>query len=105
VNAGGGMNFITGGAGNDTFYLPTAGSGLDTISNFSLTNGDVLNLTAALTASGWNFQASSLGNYLKVSEVGNNAMIGIAVGGNTTNIAELVGANLTLTKLLPHIVT
>jgi hypothetical protein len=105
VNAGGGMNFITGGAGNDTFYLPTAGSGLDTISNFSLTNGDVLNLTAALTASGWNFQASSLGNYLKVTEVGSNAMIGIAVGGNVTNVAELVGvSSLTLTKLLPHIV-
>jgi hypothetical protein len=32
-------------------------------------------------------------------------MIGIAAGSNVTNIAELVGANLTLTKLLPHIIT
>jgi len=40
-----------------------------------------------------------------VTEVGSNAMIGIVAGTNVTNIAELVGANLMLTKLLPHIVT
>jgi hypothetical protein len=105
VNAGGGMNFITGGAGNDTFFLPTANTGLDTITNFSLTNGDILNLTQALTASGLNVQASTLGNYLKVTEVGSNAMIGIAVGGSVSNVAELVGvSSLTLAKLLPHII-
>jgi hypothetical protein len=105
VNAGGGMNFITGGQGNDTFFLPTANTGLDTITNFSLTNGDSLNLTQALTTSGWNFQSSTLGDYLKVTEVGSNAMIGIAVGGNVTNIAELIGvSSLTTAKLLPHII-
>jgi len=108
VNAGGGMNFITGGSGNDTFFTPVAGTGSDMISNFSLTNGDVLNLKAALTATTWNQQSSTLGQYLTVTETGGNAFIGIVPTGSgaATTIAELTGVSgLTLTKLLPHMVT
>jgi hypothetical protein len=107
VNAGGGTNNITGGLGNDTFFMPAAGSGIDTISHFSLTNGDILNLASALAATTWNFQSSTLGNYLKVSESGGNALIGIASTGTGagTTIADLVGvSNLTLATLLPHTV-
>jgi len=107
VNAGGGMNFITGGSGNDTFFTPVAGTGSDMISNFSLTNGDVLNLKAALTATTWNQQSSTLGQYLTVTETGGNAFIGIVPTGSgaATTIAELTGVSgLTLTKLLPHVI-
>jgi Ca2+-binding RTX toxin-like protein len=108
VNAGGGMNFITGGTGLDTFVLPTAtgaGAGMDTISNFTLSNGDVLNLASALLTAGWNSNLSTLGNYLKVSESGGNGIIQIATGGGSaiTTIAQLNGvSNLTLANLQPH---
>jgi Ca2+-binding RTX toxin-like protein len=107
VNAGGGMNFIAGGVGNDTFYLPDAGTGTDTITGFSLTNLDVLNLSTALKAAGWNNSTSTLGNYLKVSESGGNAIIAIAVGGNSSalTVAQLDGVtSLTLTTLQQHAV-
>jgi Ca2+-binding RTX toxin-like protein len=108
VNAGGGMNFITGGAGLDTFFLPTAtggGAGMDTITNFTLSNGDVVNLGSALATAGWNSNLATLGNYLKVSESAGNAIIAIATGGSGagTAIAQLNGVgNLTLASLQQH---
>jgi hypothetical protein len=108
VNAGGGMNFITGGTGLDTFFLPTAtgaGAGMDTITNFTLTNGDVVNLGSALATAGWTSNLSTLGNYLKVSESAGNAIIAIATGGSGagTAIAQLNGVgNLTLASLQQH---
>ncbi len=100
------MNFIGGGIGNDTFYLPTAGTGVDTITGFSLSNGDVLNLAAALAAAGWNNSTSTLANDLKVSESGGNAIIAIAPGsGAGVEIAQLNGVgSLTLSTLQPHAV-
>jgi hypothetical protein len=58
--------------------MPVAGTGIDTISNFAVGNGDILNLVSALAATTWNLQSSTLGNYLKVTESGGNALIGIA---------------------------
>ncbi len=107
VNAGGGMNFIGGGIGRDTFFLPAAGAGVDTITGFSLTNSDVLNLAAALTAADWNNNMSTLGNYLKVSESGGNAIIAIAThgSGSGVTVAQLNGvSSLTLSTLQQHAV-
>ncbi len=105
VNAGGGSNAITGAAGHDSFVLAKAGQGFDSIFGFTEANGDVLDLRAALTATGWNHQAATLGNYLKVSDGSGGATLSIAPSGSgsATAIAVLNGAgNLGLADLLSH---
>ena len=105
VNAGGGRNTISGGTGNNTFVLPAASQGFDSISGFSETNGDVLNLQAALAGTKWNGQSSTLANYLKVTDSGGSATLGIVPSGSgsATAIASLVGAgNLGLSDLISH---
>ena len=62
--------------------LPGASEGFDLIKNFTLTNGDVLNLGAALHETGWNAQASTLGAYLKVTSGGGNTTLSIAPSGS-----------------------
>ena len=105
VNAGGGSNVIHGGSGGDTFLLPAASHGFDTITGFSETNGDVLNLAAALSATEWNGRSATLGNFLKVTDNNGSTTLAIAptgVGAGTA-IATLSGAgNLGLADLLSH---
>src|SRR5689334_1186918 len=64
---GGGSNAISGGTGKNTFVIPAAGAGTDTIAGFADTNGDVLDLRAALAAAGWKGSQATLSKYLKVS--------------------------------------
>ncbi|HET6306923.1 MAG TPA: hypothetical protein VFG12_07040 [Rhodopila sp.] len=56
-----GANSISGGTGDNTLGLPTAGHGLDTISGFTETNGDILDLRAALAATTWNGRSATPG--------------------------------------------
>ena len=103
VNAGGGMNTISGGTGTNTFVLATAGQGFDSIAGFTKTNGDVLNLRAALAATQWNGQAATLANYLKVTDSGGSATVAIASTGTGpgTAVATLIGSgNLGLSDLI-----
>jgi Ca2+-binding RTX toxin-like protein len=104
INAGAGMNFITGGTGDDTFVLDNPG--FDTITNFSLTNGDVLNVAAALTGAGWT-ASKTLANYLKVTDSNNYATLSLVPGGTgpATALAQLnnVGS-ITLSSLQNHLV-
>ena len=105
VNAGGGTNWITDeGSSRDTFVLPGAGDGMDTIIGFALSAHDVLNVHAALAETTWNGSKSTLGNYLKVTNYGSgDTFVSIAANGTGTGteIAALTGAgNLTLAGLL-----
>ena len=105
VNAGAGTNSITGGTGHDSFVIPKAGQGFDAITGFTEANGDVLDLRAALAATGWNHQAATLGNYLKVSDSGGSATLLVASAGTGGGVAvaTLAGAgNLGLADLLSH---
>ncbi|WP_158931347.1 calcium-binding protein [Acidisphaera sp. S103] len=105
VNAGSGMNFIGGALGLNTFVL--ASSGFDEIAGFSTTNGDTLNVAAALQAAGWNLAPATLGNYLKVADANNNAIISVVKGGSGAGsaIAQLDGVgNLTLAGLQNHLI-
>jgi hypothetical protein len=100
-----GMNFLYGGGGNETFVLPVAGNGTDTITGFTETNGDVLDLRQALAATLWNGMASSLSTYLKVTDSGGSTILSITPNGMGagTVIATLSGAgNLGLSDLLSH---
>jgi hypothetical protein len=105
VSAGGGMNFIGGGLGLNTFVL--SNPGFDEIAGFSTSNGDTLNVAAALQAAGWNLAPATLGNYLKVTDANNNATLSVAKGGSGTGvaIAQLDGVgNLTLSTLQNHLI-
>jgi Ca2+-binding RTX toxin-like protein len=105
VNAKGGTNVIHGGTGNDTFVLPPASTGFDTITGFTETNGDLLNLVSALAATHWNGALGTLGNYLKVTDSSGSTTLSIAANGTGAGIgiATLSGAgNLGLADLLSH---
>ena len=105
VNAGGGNNVIFGGSGHDTYVLADAGQGFDAITGFQLTNGDLLNVDAALHQAGWNGNMATLGNFLTVTDNGAGAALNIVPGGSGHGvaIAELYGANnLTLGALVAH---
>jgi hypothetical protein len=93
VYAGGGSNEIQGGTGSDTFVLAPAGSGFDIISGFTETNGDVLDLAVALSATTWNRQNSTLANYLEVTDAPGMAELLVSPAGNGafTPIAILQG--------------
>ena len=104
VNGSLGTNTISGGTGTNTFILPAAGQGLDSIAGFTESNGDVLNLQAALAATKWNGQSATLANYLKVSDSGGNTNIALAPSGSGagTLVATLTGTSYGLPDLLSH---
>ncbi len=88
--------------------LPVAWVGFDFIANFSVGNGDVLDLIPALAATSWSGQANSLGNYVQVAGAGGNAVISISPtgGGASVGTAVLEGVgNLGLSNLLGHLQT
>ena len=106
VDAGGGTNIIYGGLGNDTFMLPPASRGLDTITGFTEANGDVLDLRAALAATGWNHTTTStLANWLVATSAGGDTTLSVrtTAGGAATAIAVLHGSGaLGVADLLSH---
>ena len=105
VDAGSGSNVIFGGAGNDTFVLPKAFQGLDTISGFNEANGDILDIRNALAATSWNHSAATLGTYLQIVSSPSQTSIAITPNGTgpSSTIAVLSGSgNLALADLLSH---
>jgi hypothetical protein len=108
VTLTGGADTITDTGSGNTYVLPTAGQGSDTFTNNVLTNGDTLDLKPALSATNWDGSASTLGNYLSVSDSGNGATLSIAntAGGAGMAIATIGGAtNATLQTVLAHAIT
>lgn len=88
----------------------TGGNGADVWHNFSLAQGDQINVHDLL--SGWNGSQSTLGNYLNVSTSGNNTVISIDRDGtgstyNSTTLVTLENVHTTLDELVQqnHIVT
>jgi hypothetical protein len=99
------MNFLSGGGGNEVFVLPAAGNGTDTITGFTETNGDVLDLRQALAATGWNGMAATLANYLKVTDSAGSTILSVAptgIGAGTLIATLSNGGNLGLSDLLSH---
>ncbi len=108
VDAGAGNNVIRDGGSNNTIVIPAASKGYDDIYGSVLTNGDKLNLHAALQATGWNGSAATIGNFLHVTQSGSDAIISLTptAGGSTINVADLHGAGtVNLQILLAHSIT
>jgi hypothetical protein len=73
-----------------------------------LAMGDTLNLTTALAATNWNESASTLPNYLKVTDSTTTATLSISAtsGGSGVAIATIDGATTaTLSSLLAYSIT
>lgn len=83
----------------------TGGNGADVWKNFSLTQGDQINVHDLLV--GWNGQTATLGNYLSVATVGNNTVISIDRDGNagtfhSTTLVTLENVHTTLDELIQN---
>jgi VCBS repeat-containing protein len=88
----------------------TGGNGADVWNNFSLSQGDQINVHDLLT--GWNGSQATLGNYLNVTTSGNNTVISIDRDGtgsayHSTTLVTLENTHTTLDELVQqnHIVT
>lgn len=89
----------------------TGGNGADTWSNFSLAQGDKIDIHDLLT--GWNPATSNIANYLTVTSVGNNTVISIDRDGTgttytaPTTLVTLENTHTTLDELVQqnHIIT
>jgi hypothetical protein len=115
ITALGSSNTLYGNGGNDyltattggsnEFVLPNAGQGVDTITGFTETNGDILYLGSTLLAAGYPQQGGNVANYVKVTDSGSNTILSIVPGGSgsAVTVAVLNGsANLGLADLLSH---
>lgn len=105
INAGGAscMNIIRGSGGGDTFVSTLAGQGYDQIFNFTLNNGDQLDVSQALCQAGWDGEMSDLHCYLQACAQGGNTWITVASAcGTGAPVAELMGVQTTLGQLLAH---
>jgi hypothetical protein len=93
----GGTDTLTDTGTNNTIVLPLAGQGLDTMNGNVLSNGDTLDLRAAMAATGWDQQMADLGMYLSFGTSGANATVMIdptgLVGGTTFTVAILNNAS------------
>jgi len=105
VNAGAGQNSITDGGSGNTIVVPSAGSGFDAVFGPVLQNGDTLDFRNALNATGWDGSAASLAEFLHISTLGSDALIGISEQsrGSVTGVLDLHGAGqVTMAALLAH---
>jgi Ca2+-binding RTX toxin-like protein len=103
ITGGSGADSFIGGSGN-TYQVSSASStGNMEVKDFSLNNGDVLDLSKVLTQAGWNQAATTLAGFLKVSEVGTNTVIGVdptGSGGNFHTVATLDGLGVSSLSML-----
>jgi Ca2+-binding RTX toxin-like protein len=96
------FNAIYGGLGDDTFVLPTPGSGFDEIFNFDLRNGDRLDLRNVLAAKDLSGGPHELGKYLSTEIVGNDTLLEATSHGHETVVADLVGLHVSNSTLFDH---
>ena len=108
VSLTGGADTITDSGSTNTYILPASGKGSDAFTSNILTTGDTLDLKPALAATNWNGSASTLSNYLTVTDSAKGATLSIAAtsGGTGVAIGSISGATTaTLTSLLAHSIT
>jgi hypothetical protein len=107
VVLGSGADRVVGGTGHDTFVVNAAG-GTDTISNFSLTNGDTLDLTKILSTATLAHDLSNLGSFVTLTSVVDTAVsTGLdtkltITGGGSASVTLLNSGPMALTDLVSH---
>jgi hypothetical protein len=97
-----------GGGGGKVYVLSAAGNGPLNFTSDVLDNGGILDLRNVLAAMDWNSAASTLPDYLTVTDTSAGAVVSIAStsGGAQTVIATIPDAtDLNLDALLAHSIT
>jgi hypothetical protein len=96
--------FINASGGDDVIALPSAGAGFDAISGFSLTNGDVLDFTAALQGTAWHGDLTQVGDFISAVQNGGETDLYLdpTGQGHGAMVAALDGVNTSLASLLAH---
>ena len=95
LSGGDGADALTGGSGADTFVFRQGETGSDTISDFSTTDGDKIDVHALLT--GYDPLTSAITDFVHVTASGGNAIVSVDVDGpaggaaNFVQIATLTG--------------
>jgi len=105
VNGGTGINIINDSGGGNTIVMPAAGAGMDQIFGYVVQNGDKFDFTAALRATAWDGTAATVGQFLHVATLANDAMISISklANGAATMVADLHDSGtVSMTTLLAH---
>jgi Ca2+-binding RTX toxin-like protein len=89
VTGGAGHLLVSGGAGN-TYQVNAVGAagGFD-IQDFSLNNGDVLDLSKVLSHTDWNHASDTLSRYLQISQSGGDTRIAMDTTGHGTSFATV----------------
>ena len=80
----GGNDTLTGGAGADTFAWLRGDSGSDTVTDFKVAEGDMINLSLFFNniTLGPNSSAADLGKYLQLTQEGNNSKLQLDLTGS-----------------------
>ena len=103
IDAGSGTNRIEDSGSGNTLVMPAKGR--DDVFGYVIQNGDTIDFRAALKATGWNGQATTLANFLHVKMSGNDAIITISAtaSGATVGTMDLHDSGiLSLSGLLAH---
>jgi Ca2+-binding RTX toxin-like protein len=89
ISGGSGNNTLTGGAGADTFLFIKGATGHDTITDYSNTQNDKLDISDLLTGSGYQPGISHVEDYVKIDHSTGNVFVD-ATGHGTFNSANQV---------------
>ena len=81
----GGDDELAGAGGADDFIYTSAADGNDTINDFLPAEGDAIDLTAALHGT-----SRLLGDYLKITRSGADALLGVDADGSATGYTDMV---------------
>ena len=105
VNLIGGTETITDTGSGNTYVLPPAGKGIDVFTSNVLKGSAMLDLRQALKTTTWDGTSGSAGNYLKVTDSAQGAVVSLSPtpGGAATAIASISGATTAdLKAVLAH---
>ncbi len=103
LSGGDGLDTLFGGSGADTFLLGTSADGIDTIKDFSVSDGDILDISNILT--GYDPLTDSLSDFVKVTANAGDTLVQIDTTGTGTayqTVAVLEGVNVDMDTLTNH---
>jgi len=106
IDGGTGNNTLYGGSGADTFHIGHApGQGVDTIKDFSVAQGDHLDIGDILQ--GFDPLTSALHNFVNVVNSGGNTTVQVDPTGHGAfqNVAVLEGVTIDINTLASHLIT
>ncbi len=101
INGGGGNNTLTGGGGADTFVMQASEAyhGIDTITDFSVQQGDNLEITGIRDFHSfedhghnndcYNSHHATLADYVRITTSGNNSIVSVDANGRGNDFTQI----------------